>query len=353
MSDVQARVHGACGRITLNRPRAINALSVEMVGTMAAALTEWAGDPAIHFVLLDGAGDRGLCAGGDIRAMYAAATAGDFQRAERFFRDEYRLNLLIGRYPKPYVALMDGLVMGGGIGVSAHGSHRVVTERSEVAMPETLIGFMPDAGGSYLLGRAPGELGTYLGLTGNRFGAADALACGFADALVSSARMPALTEALEQCEDRAAMEACLHQHAAQPEGGSLAGQSEWIRECFAANTVEEILLALARHPDPRAAVTLAELQARSPTSLKVTLRALRNARERDDLAFCLKQEYRIAARAIREHDFVEGVRAAVIDKDRSPRWRPERLEEVTEESVRRSFLEPDGGDLDVSLDGSL
>ncbi len=351
--EVRIRKQGACGRITLDRPRAINALSPVMVGAVDAALAAWAVDPAIHFVLLDGAGDRGLCAGGDIRAMYTAVTAGELHVAADFFRDEYRLNLRIARFPTPYGALMAGRVMGGGIGIAAHGSHRVVTERSALAMPETIIGFMPDAGGSHLLGAAPDELGIYLGLTGNRFGAADALGCGFADLMVPSAALPALTGELEACLDAAAMERCLGRYAAKPEPGRLAGLRGSIRACFAGNSVEAILEALTRDPDAWAAETLAELQTRSPTSLKVTLRALRNTRAHGDLRFSLIQEYRVACRAIREHDFVEGVRAAVVDKDRRPRWHPDRLDAVTDEAVARYFVEPEGGDLDFPLDGGL
>ncbi len=351
--EVLIRQQGACGRITLNRPRAINALSPSMVRAITVALTEWAEDSSLQFVLLDGAGDRGLCAGGDIRAMYTAVTAGDLGTAADFFRDEYRLNLLIDRYPKPYVALMDGLVMGGGIGVAAHGSHRVVTERSALAMPETIIGFMPDAGGSYLLATAPDELGTYLGLTGDRFGAADALACGFADTMVPSAALPALTAELEACANAAAMERCLGRYATRPEPGRLAGLRGPISACFAGASVEAVLEALARNPEPWAAEALAELQTRSPTSLKVTLRALRQTRAHGDLRFGLVQEYRIASRAIREHDFLEGVRAAVVDKDRNPRWHPDRLEAVTEDAVSLYFQEPPEGELQFPLHPGL
>ncbi len=337
MSDVLVRVAGACGRITLNRPRAINALTPEMTGTMYTALMAWASDPSIHFVLLDGAGERGLCAGGDVRAMYHAVVAGQPHIPEAFFRDEYRLNYFISRYPKPYVALMEGIVMGGGIGVSAHGSHRIVTERSELAMPETAIGFIPDVGGTYLLGTAPDECGTYLGLTGNRIGAADALYCRLADLIVPSERLAALTADLEKCADTAAMEDCLRDYATQaPTQGTLEPQA-WIAECFAYGTIEDIFAALDRHTDPRAHLALKELGTKSPTSLKVTLSALRNGRESNDLAACLQQEYRIAQVCLKEHDFTEGVRAALVDKDRNPKWRPERLEEVTPEDVRRYF----------------
>jgi enoyl-CoA hydratase len=206
MSDVLVRVSGSCGRITLNRPRALNALTLEMVNIMHAALMTWAHDVSIQFVLVDGAGERGLCAGGDIRAMYNAVIADRRDLATDFFRNEYRLNYLISRYPKPYVALMDGIVMGGGIGISAHASHRIVTERSELAMPETAIGFVPDVGGTHLLGTAPDELGTYLALTGSRIGAADAVFCRLADTVVLSGDLLILTSHLEKCENLIAVD---------------------------------------------------------------------------------------------------------------------------------------------------
>ena len=308
-----------------------------MVSTMHSALLTWASDPSVHFVLLDGAGERGLCAGGDIRAVYEAVISGKRDLALDFFRNEYRLNYLISRYPKPYVALMEGMVMGGGIGISVHASHRVVTERSQLAMPETAIGFIPDVGGTYLLGTAPNEFGTYLGLTGARIGAADAIFCRLADCIVPSDRLSALTNDLEICEDAVALEACLRTYAIQDPSGSTPEQRPWIKSCFAAPTIEKIVAALAQHADPAAQLCLKELRTKSPTSLKVTLTALRNARKNKDLAACLEQEYRLAQVCLREHDFTEGIRAAIIDKDRNPQWRPARLEEVTAQDVQRYF----------------
>ncbi len=348
MSDVLIRVSGACGRMTLNRPHALNALTPEMVSLMKETMRAWASDPSVHFIVVDGAGDRGLCAGGDIRVLYNAVTSGDLNSATAFFWNEYRLNDSIARYPKPYVALMDGIVMGGGLGISAHGSHRVVTERSSLAMPETLIGFVPDVGGTYLLGTAPGEVGTYLGLTGNRVGAGDAIACNLADLMVPSSTLPALTEELERCSDAAAMQDCLQRYAVSASPGRTSVQRAWIDECFAADTMEKIFAALASHARPEAQSALSELMQRSPTSLKVTHRALRHAREVKDLASCLQQEYRIAHACVRGHDFMEGIRAAVIDKDRNPQWHPARLEDVTPLHVQHHFVEPPAGDLDLS-----
>ncbi|WP_260734484.1 enoyl-CoA hydratase/isomerase family protein [Tunturiibacter lichenicola] len=349
MSDVLVRVSGSCGKITLNRPRALNALTLEMVNIMHTALTTWANDVSIQFVLVDGAGERGLCAGGDIRAMYNAVVANRPELATVFFRNEYRLNYLISRYPKPYVVLMDGIVMGGGIGISAHASHRIVTERSELAMPETAIGFVPDVGGTHLLGTAPDELGTYLALTGSRIGAADAIFCRLADTMVLSEDLSILTSHLEKCESLAAVDEAIQAYTTQPPRGMTVEQRAWISKCFAANTVEEIFLALAQEVNPEARDALLELQNKSPTSLKVTLAALRNARSFNDLASCLQQEYRLAQSCLREHDFLEGVRAAIIDKDHAPKWRPDRLDRVTEEDVRRYFAESRVGNLDLTF----
>ena len=350
MSDVLVRVLGACGRITLNRPRAMNALTLDMVDIMHAALTEWAVDPAIQFILLDGAGDRGLSAGGDIRAVYNAVTEDRRDLAIDFFRREYRLNYLIAQYPKPYVALMDRLVMGGGIGVSAHASHRVVTERSELAMPETAIGFVPDVGGTHLLGTAPEELGTWLGLTGSRIGPADAIFCRLADIMVAGDGLPELTQQLESCESPAAVDTMLGRSSTPPPAGMSAEQRAWIKQCFAAPTIEEMVDRLTSHANPDAKAAAQELAKRSPTSLKVTLAALRNGAEWNDLASCLRQEYRIAHTCLKEHDFVEGVRAAIVDKDRNPKWRPDRLEDVSSEDVQRYFQIPGEGDLDLTPD---
>ncbi len=339
MSDVLLRQEGACGRITLKRPQAMNALTLEMVKVVYQALCDWKSDPKVQFVLLDGAGERGLCAGGDIRALYQHAVTEDLPAAANFFREEYRLNLLIARYPKPYVALMDGIVMGGGIGLSAHGTNRVVTERTAVAMPETSIGFIPDVGGTYLLGNAPDEFGTYVALTGGRIGAADAILCGLADIFVRAERLSELTENLAACATRMEVSACLRAFAETPPAGKLESSRVWIDECFCANSVEEILAALdaSSEGDARSAAT--DIRRNSPTSLKVTLRALRRARQLRDLASCLQQEYSAGMHCIREGDFVEGVRAAVIDKDRKPIWKPNTVADVSVERVDSFFTE--------------
>ncbi|MFI6444034.1 enoyl-CoA hydratase/isomerase family protein [Kitasatospora sp. NPDC050543] len=330
--EVQLRRDGRAGHLVLNRPRALNSLTHAMLGTVRAALDTWAADDEVATVALSGAGERGLCAGADIRAIHDDAKAGG-AGARAFFRDEYRLNALIARYPKPYVALMDGITMGGGVGLSAHGGVRVVTERSVVAMPETRIGLVPDVGGSYLLARAPGELGTHLALTAASMGPGDALLCGFADHFVPSGRLTDLTTALA---GRDAAEAVAALAETAPAAG-LAEQRDWIDGCYAADTVEEIVDRLLGSGVAEAKEAAEQILAKSPTSLKVTLAALRRARGLGSLEAALDQEYRISCAALQAPDLVEGIRAQVVDKDRNPRWSPAALTEVSEADVARFF----------------
>jgi len=328
---------GRSAHITLNRPRALNALNHAMVRSIDQALTAWEHDPAVETVVITGAGERGLCAGGDIRTIHDDARDGDGAASAAFWRDEYRLNARIARYPKPYVAVMDGIVMGGGVGVSAHGSVRVVTERSRIAMPETGIGFVPDVGGTHLLALAPGELGTRLGLTGAEIGAGDALLCGLADHYVPSASLPYFVADLADLPVREVLD----RHVEPSPEGELTGQGEWTDSCFAAGAVEEIVQRLFAHGDPAAKETAEILLAKSPTALKVTLAALRRARRLGSLERVLEQEYRVSCAALTMPDLVEGIRAQVIDKDRDPRWSPGTLAEVTDADVER-FFEPLG-----------
>ncbi|MFF9032664.1 enoyl-CoA hydratase/isomerase family protein [Streptomyces iakyrus] len=324
---------GRAAHITLNRPRALNALTHTMVRGIDDALTQWERDTAVETVVITGAGERGLCAGGDIRAIHDDARDGDGSASAAFWRDEYRLNARIARYPKPYVAVMDGIVMGGGVGVSAHGSVRVVTERSRVAMPETGIGFVPDVGGTRLLAQAPGELGTHLALTGAQIGAADALLCGLADHYVPAAVLPEFLGALAVLP----VEEALDGHVRTPPQGVLAARRDWIDDCYAADTVEEIVRRLLAHGDPAAKEAAETLLAKSPTALKVTLASLRRARTLGSLESVLNQEYRVSCAALDMPDLVEGIRAQVVDKDRRPRWEPKTLDEVTESDVERFF----------------
>ncbi|HEX7661020.1 MAG TPA: enoyl-CoA hydratase/isomerase family protein [Pseudonocardiaceae bacterium] len=333
MNDVEFIVHSGIGRITLNRPKALNALTHDMVVAITNHLDDWRDDPEIRAVLIDGAGGRGLCAGGDIRSIYDDMRTGG-SGSLAFWADEYQMNATIARYPKPYLALMDGVVMGGGVGVSAHGSHRVVTERSRVGMPEVGIGFVPDVGGSYLLSRAPGQLGVHIALTATALSGADAIYCGLADCYVPSERLPDLLDVLASRtpDDALAVVA----EPAPPSG--LAAERSWIDHCYAADSVEEILVRL--HDGGDAAVAAAkEIETKSPTALKVALRALRRAAALPDLETVLAQEYRISRRAFASAEFAEGIRAQIVDKDRSPHWSPATLADVDDSLVDSYFAD--------------
>ncbi len=325
--ELSVERRGALGLLILNRPRVINALTHGMIRGIHAALRHWADDDTVRTVAITGAGDRGLCAGGDIVTLYRLAVAGDVESAAAFWRDEYRLNLAISRYPKPFVAIMDGVVLGGGIGISAHGSHRVVTERSKLGMPETAIGFVPDVGGTWLLSRAPGELGTWLALTSRTVGAGDGIALGLADFFVPAERIRNLLTALETVDVAAALTDVSEP---APHSPLLARQRD-IDAAFSAPTVSEIVQRLG---DDEAA---ADLGSKSPTALAVTLEALRRARELSSLEDVLVQEFRVSLRCIATPDFAEGVRAQVIDKDRSPRWSPATHAEVSADAVASFF----------------
>jgi len=334
--DLIVRELGALRHITLNRPQALNAITLDMAVTMTALLRAWADDSAVGTVLLDGAGERAFCAGGDIRALYDAAKSGS-SLPEKFWATEYRLNIMIARYPKPVIAVMDGMVMGGGVGLSAHASHRVVTERSAVAMPEVGIGFFPDVGAAFPLARSPGFTGTHLALTGSRIGAADAIYCGLADITVAASRLPELPATLADCRGADEARARLAKISVAPDGGRLAAARSWIDRCYGADHVEGIvdLLGGCTTEDPRAA--LQTIRKASPTSLKITLRNLRSALSFMRVEQSFQQDYRIALACVAGHDFIEGIRSAIVDKDRKPAWRPDTIEAVTQEIVDRHF----------------
>jgi enoyl-CoA hydratase len=334
--ELIVREHGALRRITLNRPKALNALTLGMAVTMTRLLRSWAADPAVGAVLLDGAGERGLCAGGDIRALYDAAKAGD-TLPQKFWATEYHLNMLIARYRKPFIVVMDGMVMGGGVGLSAHAAHRIVTERSAVAMPEVGIGFFPDVGASFLLARTPGYAGTYMALTGDRMGAADAIYCGLADIHIATATLPDLAEALADCRTADEVRARLAAMSGAAPAGKIHAARTWIDDCYGANDVETIMHRLSSANSDAARAALATMRKMSPTSLKVTLRNVRAASSFKRVEESFQQDYRIALACIAGHDFIEGIRAQIVDKDRNPRWRPDELEDVTPEIVERHF----------------
>ncbi|MGX5719715.1 enoyl-CoA hydratase/isomerase family protein [Shinella zoogloeoides] len=332
---------GALGRIRLNRPKALNSLTLAMVRDIEAALDAFEADPAVAAVLLTGEGERGLCAGGDIRMIYDGGRAGSPEPVD-FWREEYCMNARLARLAKPYVAFMDGIVMGGGVGVSVYGSHRIVTERTRFAMPETGIGFFPDVGASWFLTRRNDELGTYAALTGEQLAAGDVIAFGLADSHIPSERLTALAEKLSglpATASHADVSAAVAAFAEAPPPGEIAGQRVLIDRLFAFDTVEAIFAALERDGSDFAARALGILRTKSPLSLKVTLRLLRLGREETSLEACLEREFAATAAVLRSHDFYEGVRAAVVDKDRNPRWHPAQLADVTERDAA-AFFEP-------------
>ena len=339
-AEVLVEEIGGIGLVTLNRPKAINALTLGMVRSISAALTQWSASDGVSLVLIRGAGERGLCAGGDIRAIYEDLLSGN-PRPAGFWREEYALNQMIADYAKPIVAVMNGIVMGGGIGLSAHASHRIVTETTTIAMPETSIGFLPDVGATYLLSRAPGESGTHLALTAGRVGAADALFLGLADFHIELARLADLPKRLRDCRSAEDIEKQLLSLATPPSPGELESAQSWIDEAFSADTVEEICERLATRGEPEGLDDLQKIRGNSPTSLKIALRALRKGREFKKLAPCLAMELTVATHLMRSHDMREGVRAAVIDKDRKPKWSPARLEDVSDEAVEAYFSDSD------------
>ncbi|WP_341977211.1 enoyl-CoA hydratase/isomerase family protein [Microbacterium sp. LWO13-1.2] len=326
---VLARTEGALGRLTLNRPEAINALDLGMIDLLADALNAWRDDTDVQIVLIDGAGERGLCAGGDVRTLHAQIVAGHPERTAEFFRSEYALNALIAEYPKPVVAVADGVTMGGGIGLAGHAAIRIVTERSKLAMPETRIGFTPDVGGTWLLGRAPGRFGEYFGLTGSTMTGADAIYLGFADHYVPTENLDALREALAYRADPTGPSEIVLLFDETPEPSTLPADREWIDEAFSAPTVADIIERLRAQGTPDAAAIADLLEDLSPTALTVTLEAVREARELPGLRAALEGEYRRVLWFAEHHpDLVEGIRAQLVDKDRNPRWQPASIAEL-------------------------
>jgi enoyl-CoA hydratase len=337
--DVLVTVDRGFGLISLNRPKAINSLTHPMVSAISQALTKWRDDEAVSAVVLSGEGERGLCAGGDIVEVYNSAR-GDHSVSSSFWWDEYRMNAQIAGYPKPFVSLMDGIVMGGGVGVSAHGSVRVVTDTTKMAMPEVGIGFIPDVGGTYILSRAPGLLGLHAALTGAPFAAGDAIAMGFADRYVAHDKLAEFKDAILSD----GIDAALAAHATEPPASELLAQRDWIDECYAGETVADIVAALRGHDAGPANDAANLITTRSPVSVSVALEAVRRATKLDTLEDVLRQEYRTSCGSLRSHDLVEGIRAQVIDKDRNPKWSPPSLAAVTKADIEAYFA-PQNPDL--------
>ncbi len=341
--DLVIERDGSAGIIRLNRPSALNAVTLDMVRGISRALNAFENDPAIATVLLEGAGERGLCAGGDIRSLYDnARTGSDF--GEVFWREEYVLDARIAAFRKPFIAYMDGLVMGGGIGLAGHASHRIVTDRTRLAMPEVGLGFFPDVGGTWLLSRAPGEIGTYYGLTGSMMNGAEAVYTGFADFLVRTGDWRALRAAvtrLPAAAGAADVKRAVEQVSVKDEAAPIAAQRKLINHAFGHDKVEEIVAALESDSSEFARKTLAAINEKSPRGLKLTLKMLRLGRSSSSLEECLVREYRAALGVYASADFVEGIRAAIIDKDRNPKWSPSRIEDVTPQMIEY-YLEPRG-----------
>ena len=335
---------GAIGHITLNRPQALNALTLNMVRAISRALDDWEHDPTVKAVVVEGAGDRAFCAGGDIRLLWEQGTAGDHKAQLDFWREEYVLNVRIKRYPKPYVAVIDGIVMGGGVGVSVHGSHRIAGDGFAFAMPEVGIGFFPDVGATWFLPRLAGKTGIYLALTGARAKAGDAVALGLAEAHVSRAKIPELIAALEAGEDVAA---ALAHFKSPAEAGPIVQNRAAIDAAFSAESVSAILARLADDGSDFSREAAKTIGQKAPLSLAVALRQMQVGA---GISFeeAMRTEFRIVSRICRGTNFYEGVRATIIDKDQKPAWKPARVEDVTTPEVDAIFAPLGADELDLS-----
>lgn len=325
--DVLTRIEGRVGRITLNRPQALHALTQAMCQAMTDALLAWRDDPAVALVLFDHSGERGFCAGGDIR-MLAESGAGDGKAAREFFFVEYRLNHLLFDYPKPVVVIMDGVTMGGGVGLAMPAQYRVATERTTFAMPETGIGLFPDVGGGWFLPRMPGHIGVWLALTGARIKAADCELTGVATDFVESAKIADLKAAI--IADPANLEGLLTEYEGDAGRPPLAQHQDEIEKIFGADTLEEIIDRLEAAGTEWATEQLKVMATKSPQTMKVALRQLRLGGKMESFAENMTMEYRIGARVVQRHDFIEGVRAVIVDKDHAPKWNPPTPAGVTE-----------------------
>ncbi len=344
MTDLSIRKVGRVGHITLTRPQALNALNHEMALTIEQALIKWEHDAEIEFILIDAEGEKAFCAGGDIAYFYRQGISGNHKAAQDFWRDEYRLNARIANYQKPYVALMDRIVMGGGVGISAHGSHRVVTDRTMLAMPECAIGLLPDVGGTYLLANTPGSCGEYLGLTGARMSGADCLYTGVADYFVVSEKIDALRDALLKDADLSIIE----DFNEKPDSSILKAQQPEIDAIFGLETVVDMVAALSQADTEFSVKALKSIGHGAPYSQIATLAAIRDVRG-SDLERALRNEYRFVSISTSEGEFLEGIRAAVIDKDRNPQWKYETLDKVPKELLAKMDRPAEGGDFSLEI----
>ena len=337
--EIHCTRRGACGHIRLDRPAALNAITLGMVRAIAQALDDWEHDPGVRCVVVESTGDKAFSAGGDIRLLYEQGRAGDHEGQLEFWREEYTLNRRIKTYPKPYVPLIDGIVMGGGVGVSIHGSHRIAGDRFALAMPESGIGFFPDVGGTYFLPRMGGRVGTYLALTGARIRAGGAVMLGLATAHVPSSRFAELANALA---DHGDVDRAIADFRTPPPASALAADFPMIDSCFAGDSVLDILARLDDVHSDRAREIASIIRKKSPTSLGIALRQMQIGGALD-IDEAMQAEFRVVSRLCRDHDFLEGVRATIIDKDNRPRWNPAHIEDVTDARIDEYFA-PLGAD---------
>lgn len=327
--DIHLRIIGKAGRITLSRPQALNAMTYEMCMSIGKALDAWKNDDAVSIVVIDAEGSKSFCAGGDIADLYKTGKAGDYAYGQKFWADEYRINAKIKNYPKPYVAIMDGIVMGGGVGISAHGSHRIVTENTMFAMPECGIGLVPDVGGNYFLSRAQGSIGEYLGATGARLKASDCIYAGIADYYVPDEDLESLTQKLETIGNPSVIETFSRECIP----GELALNQKTIDTHFSKSSAVEIINSLENDGDQWEANAAKLMRRNCPLSVACAIEIVREARSAETIEDILKLEYRYTHRAMSHGDFIEGIRAQIIDKDRKPKWNPSTLEELTQEKI--------------------
>ena len=317
ISDINLRINGKAGRITLQRPKALNAMTYEMCLAIEDTLVEWKHDPKVELIIIDAQGDKAFCSGGDISDLYEEGRKKNYSYGKKFWGDEYRLNALIAKYPKPYIAFMQGFTMGGGVGISCHGSHRIVCETSKIAMPECSIGLIPDVGGSLLLARAPSNLGYYLGITGTQMDAADAIYSGFADSFIQKDKWPNVIEDLEKSGDASV----LQKYSEIPGESQLAINKKFFETAFKSKNLSKIVKFFSKSENPLAYLALQKIIKNCPIAMTYTLEMLSRLTPSSKIEDALDLEYRFTSRAQEYGSFQEGIRAAIIDKDRKPKWK--------------------------------
>ena len=332
ISDINLRINGKAGRITLQRPKALNAMTYEMCLAIENTLLEWKHDPKVELIIIDAQGDKAFCSGGDISDLYEEGRKKNFYYGKKFWDDEYRLNALIAKYPKPYIAFMQGFTMGGGVGISCHGSHRIVCDTSKIAMPECSIGLIPDVGGSFLLTRAPSNLGYYLGITGTQMNAADAIYSGFADSFIEKDEWPNVIDDLEKSGDASV----LQKFSKNPGESQLATNKKFFEAAFESKKLSKIAKFLSESEHPLAHLAYQKIMKNCPIAMTYTLEMLSRLTPTSKIEEALNLEYRFTSRAQELGSFQEGIRAAIIDKDRKPKWKF-KIDEVPKEIIDEFF----------------